>query len=196
MGWDACTQDPNWIIRQIECHPGSASWVQAIFSVVAIVAAVWLARADGRRRTVEEAQDRRRRAETLALRLLPYVVRLQNSLQQIDRINVHKDYGLAAALQNPEATVHAYIIPTLGERSFFADLAVLKMDISADVAKLINITDDYASYVVEAVPRLKDAPEAEHSAYRMDMARKFEAISNTVTALRPKLETLMQSNWD
>ena len=195
MGWDACTQDPTWIIRQIECHPGSASWVQAIFSVVAIVAAVWLARADGRRRQVDEAADRRRRASTLALRLIPYVVRLQNSLQQIERINIHQDYGLTAALKNPEAAIHAFTVPTLGERTFFADLAVLEVDVSADVANLINMTDDYASFVAEAVPRLSEAPEAEYPVYKNDMARKIEAIRAVLNSLRPKLEALMQSNW-
>jgi hypothetical protein len=195
MGWDACTQDPNWIIRQIECHPGSASWVQAIFSVVAIVAAVWLARADGRRRRVDEAADRKRRASTLALRLIPYVVRLQNSLQQIQRVNIHRDYGLAMALKNPEAAVHAFTMPTLGERTFFADLAFLEMDVSAEVAKLINLTDDYASFVAEAIPRLSEEPEAQYPAYKNDMARRIEAISVTLNALRPKLEALTQTDW-
>jgi hypothetical protein len=195
MGWDACTQDPNWIIRQIECHPGSASWVQAVFSVVAIVAAVWLARQDGRRRQMDEAADRRRRASTLALRLFPYVVRLENSLQQIGRINVHQDFGLATALKNPEAAIHAFTIPTLGERTFFADLAFLEMDVSADVAKLINMTDDYASFVVEAIPRLSVAPEAEYSVYKSYMARKIAAIRAVLDSLRPKLEALMQANW-
>jgi hypothetical protein len=63
------------------------------------------------------------------------------------------------------------------------------------VAKLINLTDDYASFVAEAIPRLNALPEVEYPAYKNDMARKIEAIGATLTSLRPKLEALIQSEW-
>lgn len=36
--WNACTQEPNSWLRWIECHPGTAGWLQAIFSILAIIA--------------------------------------------------------------------------------------------------------------------------------------------------------------
>jgi hypothetical protein len=42
-GWDACTQDPHWIVRTIECHPSTMMAVQAMAMFGAIAAAIWLA---------------------------------------------------------------------------------------------------------------------------------------------------------
>jgi hypothetical protein len=40
MGWDACTQEPLAAIRWIECHPGTAGWVQTLGILLAIATAV------------------------------------------------------------------------------------------------------------------------------------------------------------
>ena len=40
MGWDACTQEPLAVIRWIECHPGTAGWVQTVGILLAIGTAV------------------------------------------------------------------------------------------------------------------------------------------------------------
>jgi len=39
--WNACIQDPNWWMRQIECHPAFAGYVQALGSIGAIIVAFY-----------------------------------------------------------------------------------------------------------------------------------------------------------
>jgi len=38
--WNACAMDPHQWMRLIECHPGFAAYLQAIFSVIAIFVAI------------------------------------------------------------------------------------------------------------------------------------------------------------
>jgi hypothetical protein len=45
MGWDACTQEPLVALRWIECHPGTASWIQAagiLLAIATVVVVPWI----------------------------------------------------------------------------------------------------------------------------------------------------------
>jgi hypothetical protein len=38
--WDACTMDPHWWMRNIECHPGLAAYVGAVGTIIALGVAI------------------------------------------------------------------------------------------------------------------------------------------------------------
>jgi hypothetical protein len=43
-GWDACTMEPNSILRWVECHPGLAGYLQALGVVAAVLVAFFAPR--------------------------------------------------------------------------------------------------------------------------------------------------------
>jgi hypothetical protein len=40
-GWDACLLEPNIALKWIECHPSTAGWLQAVFSVMATLTEIY-----------------------------------------------------------------------------------------------------------------------------------------------------------
>ena len=85
--WNACTQEPNAWLRWIECHLGVAGFVQAIGTILAVVAAVIIASAQSRtsvkvereRENAKRAADRKS-AHILALRLASILVDIEGDL--------------------------------------------------------------------------------------------------------------------
>jgi hypothetical protein len=86
-------------LRTLLQDQGLAAWVQAIGSIVAIVVAFWIAYSEGRQtkkreeaRTASEEADRLRRAQALALMIMPELAALEGTLDRLwDRLWAHVD---------------------------------------------------------------------------------------------------------
>jgi len=65
VGWQACASAPVDWMQWIECRPGTAAWVQAVFSIIGIFVAIavpfFIWRIENRQRAI----DRFRRSENL-----------------------------------------------------------------------------------------------------------------------------------
>ena len=72
MDWIGWIREPvGAALQWFEAHPGSASWLEAVGSIAAIVFVGLFALFQGRRTTSHESTDRIRRAQGLALVLIP-----------------------------------------------------------------------------------------------------------------------------
>ncbi|WP_155766714.1 hypothetical protein [Pseudomonas putida] len=93
------------ILNWIESHPGLASWVQAVGSIAAIVAAIWIASRDSRMRRKAEAESRKNalaRAEAVVseatLRVVAAIDVLKEIIPQFQIDVISK--GLSQSLQH------------------------------------------------------------------------------------------------
>jgi hypothetical protein len=97
MGWDACTLDPNWVVRWFECHPGAGSWAQAILSGVAILAAIAVSH--------QTISYQRRRDRVIsrgyALRLLAPIIVIGGEIRRGRIFAEATDFGLNFRIDDP-----------------------------------------------------------------------------------------------
>jgi hypothetical protein len=78
-GWDACTQDPHWLFRQIECHPASVAATQDGLLVLTILVAI------GVPACVEYIRHRRRRNGSIAyaVALIIPTIQVQGDISRV-----------------------------------------------------------------------------------------------------------------
>jgi hypothetical protein len=71
-----------WLMGWIEHHPGLAAWLQAVGAIIAVAVAIWV---PARQHSVARADaeiERRLKARSLALRLLPSLLELEQQVQR------------------------------------------------------------------------------------------------------------------
>src|SRR4051812_14450116 len=68
-------------LQWLEAHPGTAIWLQAIGSIAAIIFVYLLGLTQGRRAISHEQTDRIRRAQGLALLLIPVLIAFKPKLE-------------------------------------------------------------------------------------------------------------------
>jgi hypothetical protein len=70
-------------LQRFEAHPGTANWLEAIGSITAIVFVYLFALYQGRRTRSHENTDRIRRAQGLALILIPVLTAFRSKLKRL-----------------------------------------------------------------------------------------------------------------
>jgi undecaprenyl pyrophosphate phosphatase UppP len=81
-GWIASTAG-SWsaTLYWLEAHPGTATWLEAVGSIAAIVFVYLLVLSQGRRANSHQNTDRVRRAQGLALLLIPVLIAFKPKLE-------------------------------------------------------------------------------------------------------------------
>ena len=82
MDWIGSIREPvGAALRWFEAHPGTASWLEAVGSITAIVFVGLFALFQGRRTGSYESTDRLRRAQALALVLIPALIAFKPKIE-------------------------------------------------------------------------------------------------------------------
>ena len=82
MDWIGWIRGPvGAALQWFEAHPGTASWLEAIGSITAIVFVYLFALFQGRRTRSHESTDRIRRAQGLALVLIPVLTAFRSKIE-------------------------------------------------------------------------------------------------------------------
>jgi len=82
MDWIGWIRGPvGTALQWFEAHPGTASWLEAIGSITAIVFVYLFALYQGRRTRSHENTDRIRRAQGLALVLIPVLTAFRSKIE-------------------------------------------------------------------------------------------------------------------
>ncbi|MGD0865244.1 MAG: hypothetical protein ABSA49_06780 [Rhizomicrobium sp.] len=90
-GWDACTQEPNVLLRWIECHPAFLAATQDFFTFVAIAVAIGIPLWTAQREKQLRASERNISSQVFAASLLaPFsaakmdIARIKHGLRQLE----------------------------------------------------------------------------------------------------------------
>lgn len=87
--WDACTADPHQWMRFIECHPGFASYLQAMFSVLAILVAVAVPACMTYFENARRAKERVIHAQNIIVAAAPHVFSTMGRTSQLRTTILH-----------------------------------------------------------------------------------------------------------
>jgi hypothetical protein len=158
MSWDCVSY---WI----EHHPGLASWVQAVGSIVAILAAIWIASRDSRMRRNAEAESRKNavvRAEAVlkeaALRVrLAIDVHKNITPRQIDAIST----GLSQSLQHLTEVISSHGVSSAIHTQLFLTRVAVE-----DVALFVNMITEEKNWTENtclSVQKRLDGIESAHA---------------------------------
>ena len=149
----------NWIkgllapaLQWFEAHPGIASWLQAVGSIAAIVFVYLFALFQGRRGRSNEDVDRIRRAQGLALVLVPVLIGFRPKLELA--------IILESKLEPPDEVLHLldqlYVLGVAG--GFVLQMvATLQAHQRAEAPPSDDNGDARSSYNSMARQRLEDA---------------------------------------
>lgn len=193
LGWDACTQDPHWLVRQIECHPGSAGWAQAFGTLVAIGFAYWL----GRKQMLETRRidDERRTAKAKALALLfaPHLADVILELRRIQDVINRNEHGMA--LITPVISTHESAVISMSFRVSRYDELLLRVDAlpahaATLVVQLFNYIGDFNDFVDEFLPLSRRFNGDERAAFVEDIDKKFNGIEALVRPTKDALDAI------
>jgi hypothetical protein len=149
MGWDACTQEANVEVRWFECHPGTASYVQAVGSILAILVAILAPILFDRHKRKSEARSCRRQILAVAYE----VISLSSNVKSVYQTTEHmKKFLVAAHFPEKVGALQEAIYnapwATIGDHTLFSVGQRLK----ANLAKLLGL---YEESFVEAPTGLR-----------------------------------------
>jgi hypothetical protein len=134
LGWDACTLEPNAVLRWIECHPSAAGWAQAFGTFVAVLVAIAVPAIGRYLESTAIKADRADRSRQFVTNLLPYIGAIRLAADQT-KFNLEK---LAALPENSPAVPDALRAVRI-ELSPVATDALLRMhDFDPNVTRPIS----------------------------------------------------------
>jgi hypothetical protein len=179
--WDACTQDPHWLFRQIECHPATASWVQAILIVATIIVTAAVAQWSIQNERQRARQDRQARAAVLALRLLPPIMELRIDCNSIDAFMAAKNCGLEEMHDIKGAEYSLQVNCSLPD-DIPEKLDSLEAADARIIGTLYHSLWRYKTFVATNVPKLRTMNGLEREAYVLNLKSNFGALETMVDA--------------
>jgi hypothetical protein len=83
---NSCVMEPSAFLRWIECHPATGSYIQAIFTVAAVVVALWLPILLAKREELKISERDNRRALDIAISASGYLTQLQSDANRVRHI--------------------------------------------------------------------------------------------------------------
>jgi hypothetical protein len=186
--WDACTLEPSSVIRWFECHPGSAGWVQAVGSLLAIGFAIWLGRRQMKESRDQEEVRRAADEEALEMLLTPSVTTARADIERIEGVIAQKDYGLAIitpAIVTRDNAVRAMSFRPPNNDDLIARVGDLSLDARRAVLKLFTFVKRFNEFVAAELPNLSGNDERDkYKAYiDLHLPRIKKAAAETEKAL-------------
>ncbi len=82
--WDTCTQEPSALLRWIECHPGTAGYIQAVGTVLAVIGALCAPRVAAWLEERRLDADQKRRTNLLLETLVVPTMEVGNRAERIE----------------------------------------------------------------------------------------------------------------
>jgi hypothetical protein len=148
------------LLKWIELHPGTASWVQAIGAIAAIAAAFWIAQGQQRKAERDAAAERDVRAKALSYRILPAVLDIEREIGRIRYVSEHFDYGLKLLLPGANAASHEVeaisemsIVTTLSNSALLDNSYILQGEAPKTIAQLYWLVATYNDTVSRGLGR-------------------------------------------
>jgi hypothetical protein len=183
--WNACTLEPNFFLRWIECHYSLGSYLQIVAVVIAIAGAALITKWSTERTVKPILDEMRGRAKVAVYRLLPAVASIRAALVRVRLVYDQTDGGmkLAAADKLSEA-VEFLRIDTVFPVDVLSELHVLEDKTSEDVAQLYFYLTRYNDFIDRNVPLLRSFD----SRARGDFSKKFERLFAA-------LESIANESW-
>lgn len=90
LEWNACTLEPNALLRWIECHSSLGGYIAAVGTIAAVFSAIWTSRQALR----FEGDRNSARARIVAFRLTPLAIDIDNSAKRALTYAEQSNYGL------------------------------------------------------------------------------------------------------
>lgn len=186
--WDACTLEPSAVIRWFECHPGSAGWVQAVGSLLAIGFAIWLGRRQMKEMRDQEEARRAANEEALGMLLTPSVTTALMDIERIEGVIAQKDYGIAIitpANATRDDAVRAMSFRPPNNEDLIERAGDLSLDARRAVLKLFTFIGRFNEFVAGELPNLSgNAARDKYKAYiDLHLSRIKRAAADTEKAL-------------
>jgi hypothetical protein len=150
MSWECVSY---WI----EHHPGLASWVQAVGSIAAILAAVWIASSDSRlRRKAETAAKREAAVRAIAV-VGEAGLRVNAAIESMKNLNVHREMmnTIAASLSQSQQHLKEVILSQGVDSMIYTQLFLTRIAVE-DAAHLLHAIAREVDYEEEALHPVED----------------------------------------
>jgi hypothetical protein len=167
-----------------------AQWVQAIGSILAILATgilTWWAT----NRTLQPILDEKKgRAKVLIYRLLPPIARIKSTTVRVRQAYDQTEGGmLLVAAGRLEEAAYFFRIDTILPTDVLSDLHVLSDALSENVAQLYFYLSQYNDFIDRNVPLMRGLD----SEGRQNFSEKFEVLFQAIDSLAGKCWQLLQS---
>ncbi|QBX41398.1 hypothetical protein E4T63_12695 [Pseudomonas fluorescens] len=159
MSWDSVSY---WI----EHHPGLASWVQAVGSIAAIMAAIWIASRDSRMRRIAEAESEKNAVIRAEAVVKEAALRVRLAIDVHEGLTPPQKEMISTGL-NQSLQHLTEVISSNGVKSVVYTQLFLTRVAVEDVALLVSaITpeDSWSEYSLQSVQKRLDGIESAHSA--------------------------------
>lgn len=153
--WAACTDDPNVWMKNLECHPGFAAYLQVVGVIVAILGTALITYWATKTALKPTLVERQRRAKVLVYRLLPGVADIVSTCARVRLIYQQTERGsLLANVQPTEQAVWAVRIDAQIPVEALSEMHVLDEGTAETVARLHYYLSRYNEFVRLNVPML------------------------------------------
>lgn len=193
MGWDACTLEPNALLRWIECHPATAAWAQAIGIVVTIAATAVIARWSILSEKTRAREEKEGRALVLAARLAPVVYELESACFRTLRFIADNASGFDM-VQDIKGVEIALRIPISLPDDVLPRLDALNANDAGIIGALHHSLWRYNSFVEAEVPKLRMMNGEERAAYSEQLDSNLAAVTVMANATSRALAALLQNS--
>jgi hypothetical protein len=192
-GWNACTMEPNSILRWIECHPAFVGWAQTVALIATILVMLVISRTSARDARLLVAEQRLIRARATAIRMAPVIADIYRYCKRAREFSLAYDHGLEMQqdLKTVESTLH---IPVDLPKDVLLQLDAFEPDAATALSFLFQSVWRYNSFVEIQVPLLRTFDATKRSEYagelgvRLERVEKFANNSYNIAASLTKID--------
>lgn len=154
LAWDACTSEPNALLRWIECHPALGSYL----TLGAIAAAIWATfKTIGAERKRVIAQGR-----VIAFRLSPVVISIHADIERALQCVTDLEQS-SNDMSKVSVLIQNLYLPTQIPDDIFRDSWTMQPEIALFVAKLESALANYATVMGQPLGSIGVIPQQERS---------------------------------
>jgi hypothetical protein len=176
MVWEACSSEPNFWLRWMECHPGLGGY----FTLLGVIAAIWVGRGTIRAENKRVAA----RGRVVAYRLAPVIVMIKG---EVDRARALLTEGKRPGVTLPSIQnfLSNLIVSTQIPADIFGESWTLPDYISSATAQLQSVLEDHARVVNELALTIVmwDTEARSGAANRLELSLdRLGRLANTVGA--------------